>query len=109
MSINDVLPKLIEAIKSSPEFSGVKQAKAAISKMPGLKKQLEEFDLSQKQLYSGKLSNKEAESRVIQLNAKFTDLSRIPEVSNYVNAVKNLDHLMKRIYNDINETLEKSL
>jgi len=109
MSINDVLPKLVEAIKSSPEFTGLKQAKAAISKMPDLKREIDELDLGQKQLYSGKLSNKEAESRVVQLNAKFKDLSRIPEVSKYMNAAKNLDQLMIRIYNDINETLEKSL
>ncbi|HEX2945267.1 MAG TPA: YlbF family regulator [Clostridia bacterium] len=109
MSINDILPKLVEAIKSSPEFTGLKQAKSTISKMPDLKRELEEFNLGQKQLYSGKLTNKEAESRAVQLNTKFKDLSRIPEVNKYMNAAKNFDQLMIRIYNDINETLEKSL
>ena len=77
--------------------------------MPDIKRELEEFNLSQKQLYSGRLSNKEAESRVTQLNAKLKDLSRIPEVNKYMNAAKNFDQLMIRIYNDINETLERSL
>lgn len=109
MSINDILPKLVEAIKSSPEFSGLKQAKAAVSKMPDLKREIDEFNLGQKQLYSAKLPNREFESRVMQLNAKFKDLSRIPEASKYMNAAKNMDQLMIRIYNNIYETLEKSL
>lgn len=109
MSIDDILPRLVEAIKSSPEFSRFKQAKAVISKNPDLKGELEEFNLSQKQLFTGKLSTNEAESRIKQLDIKFKNLSKIPEVKNYLNALSALNHMMVKINSDINKCLEKSL
>jgi cell fate (sporulation/competence/biofilm development) regulator YlbF (YheA/YmcA/DUF963 family) len=109
MSIDDGLSGLVEVIKSSPEFSRLKQAKAVISKYPDLKRELEEFNLSQKQLFSGKVSAKDAESRVKQLNIKLENLSKIPEVKNYLNALNALNQMMVKMNSSINESLEKSL
>lgn len=109
MSIDDVLSRLVEVIKTSKEFSRLKQAKAIISQNPQLEKELEEFNLSQKQLFSGKLSTKDAELRVNQLNTKLENLSKIPEVKNYLNALNALNQMMVKINNNINECLEKSM
>jgi cell fate (sporulation/competence/biofilm development) regulator YlbF (YheA/YmcA/DUF963 family) len=109
MGIDDVMIRLVEAIKTSPEFSRLKQAKSVISKNPNLKREIEEFTLSQKQLFSGKLPVKEAESRIKQLDTKLESLSKIPEVRNYLEALNALNQMMAKINYSINEFLEKSL
>lgn len=106
---NDVLSRLVEEIKSSPEFLRLKQAKAVISKNPTIKKELEEYSQSQRQLFSGKLPTKDAEGRAKQLDTKFENLSKIPEVKNYLNAIGALNQIMLKINFDINERLEKEL
>jgi cell fate (sporulation/competence/biofilm development) regulator YlbF (YheA/YmcA/DUF963 family) len=109
MSIDDVLAKLVEVIKSSQEFSRFKQAKAVISKYPDLKRELEELTLSQKQLYSGKLSEKETEAKINQLNKKLENLSKIPEIKNYFNASNALNQMITKFNSNLSECLEKSL
>jgi len=109
MGMDDILLRLVEVIKSSPEFSRLKQANAVISKNPDLKRELGEFNSSQKQLFSGKLPAKEAESRIKQLDIKLENLSKIPEVKNYLNALNSLNRMMENINNNLNEYLQKSL
>lgn len=109
MNIDSVLGELIDIIKTSPEFSRLKQAKAVLSKNPNLERKLEEFNLSQKQLFSGKLPTKDVEIIAQQLNTKFESLSKILEVRNYLDALNALNQIMIKINNSINVNLEKSL
>lgn len=109
MSIDDALLRLIEVIKSGPEFTRLRQAKAIISKNPELKRELEEFNYNQRQLYYGKLPAKEADVRMKQQNTKYESLSKIPDVKNYLNALNALNQVMDKINENISESLEKSL
>lgn len=109
MGLNDHILGVAEAIKTSSEFSRLKQAKTIISKIPSLKKELEEFNAGQKLLLAGRLSTKDAESNLKQLNAKFDSLSKVPEVDNYIKALNDFNQMMSRIYNKISEYLERDL
>jgi len=104
MEMDDILFRLVEAIKSSQEFTRLKQAKVVISNNPVLKKELEEFSLNQNQF-----SQKKDEAREAQLRYKYESLSKIPEVRNYLNALNSLNQLMGKIYTNLIVSLEKNL
>jgi cell fate (sporulation/competence/biofilm development) regulator YlbF (YheA/YmcA/DUF963 family) len=110
MNINEGSIGLVEAIKATTEYLRLKQLKAVISKNPNLRKEIEEFNLSQKQLYSAKgMPSKESEARIQQLKTKFDNLSKIPEVDNYLRASNDFNQLVSKIYKNIDENLEKGL
>lgn len=109
MGINDSIRGLCEGVQASPEFSKLKQAKALIAKNPGLKREMEEFNAVQKQLYTKKMSTADAEAKVKQLNAKYEGLSKIPEVQVYLKTLEEFDRMMSRIYSAIGDSLEKNL
>lgn len=109
MGISESIRGICDGVQASPEYSKLKQAKALISKNPGLKRAMDEFNAVQKQLYSGKMSTADVEARVKQLNDKFESLSKIPEVQNYMKALEDFDRTMSKIYGTIGEYLQKAL
>ncbi len=109
MGVNDSLYGLLRAIKASSEFTGLKQAKAVVSKNPGLKKDLDEFISGQKLLYEGKLSSRDADARAKQLSSKYGQLSKIPEIAAYLKAAEDFNRFMAKIYKDMGESLQKDL
>jgi cell fate (sporulation/competence/biofilm development) regulator YmcA (YheA/YmcA/DUF963 family) len=76
---------------------------------PGLARELEEINKSQKQLFNERISKADFMARSEQLNSKLENLSKIPEVRNYMDALNSLNQLMGRIDYKMNESLEKSL
>lgn len=109
MEIDDIVFRLVEVIKISPEFQRIRQAKAIIMKNPSLARELEEINISQKQLLNERISKADLMARSEHLNSKLDNLSKIPEVRNYIDALNSLNQLMGRINYKINDYLEKSL
>ena len=107
MGLDDNISRLVETIRASSEFSKLKQAKLMLSKNPGLKKDLEEFNAGHKQLLSGRPVTKETESKIKQLNSKFESLSKVPEVEYYLKALNDFNKMLSNVYSRINEYLEK--
>ncbi|HEY9062266.1 MAG TPA: YlbF family regulator [Pseudobacteroides sp.] len=109
MGLNNHIWGLVEAIKASSEFSKLKQANDIISKNPVLKKELEDLNARQEQLLTSRLSAKEAESNLKQLNSKIESLSNLPEVDSYFKAAHAFERMMYNIYKEISGYLEKEL
>lgn len=109
MGLQDKARELVELIKSTSEFSQLKQARSVLDKNRSLRDEMEHFNKRQSELYSGKLSVKEAESRTAELNRKYSELSKIPEVDKLLKASKQFNDMLAKFYKTIGDSLEKEL
>ena len=109
MGLNDHIQGLVGYIQSTPEFSKLKEAKSSLHRNTGLTKELDAFNEGQKQLYSGKMGEKESEAKIRQMNAAFDKLSKIPEVDRYLRALNDFNRMLTGIYDRINAGFEKGL
>jgi len=109
MNLSDeIIEQFISAIKSSREFSELKQAKGVIDRTPGIKAQVDEFNRKQLEVFGTK-DPKEAEAKASELNKKFSMLSRIPEVERFLKASKKFNELMLKINQRISESIQSEL
>jgi len=88
MGLKNKTDELAAALKATAEFAELKQAKSAIDRNRGLKSQFEDMKRRQTAFYSGRLSAKEAEAGLAELDKAFGQLSAIPEFSRYMEAAK---------------------
>ncbi len=109
MGLSEQILGLAEIVKVSSEFSRLKQSRSIISKNPALTNEIEELFSSQRQLLAGSLSAKESELSLKQLNTQYEKLSKVPEVGNYIKALNDFNQMMSKIFNKMNEYLEKEL
>lgn len=109
MGLNDQIWELVEVIKASAEFSKLKQTSDIVSRNPALKRELDDLNNRQEQILAGRLSTKEAESSLNQLNTKIESLSKLPEVDSYFKAGYVFDCMMSDVYKRIGDYLEKEL
>lgn len=109
MGMKEKARDLMEEVRSTKEFAELKQAKSVIDKNKALKSQVEEFNKQQMLLYSGKLSAKEAEAKVAELNKKFGDISKIPEVDRFLKASKQFNEVMSKVYKSMNDSIDAEL
>ncbi len=109
MNIDNAHSMLVDVIKSSPEFLKLKQTIAIINKNPALKKELQELDLNQKKLITNKLSQKEAEEIMNQIDKKLSGMSKASEFDNYFNAVNSMNIMMDKINGNISRSIQESL
>jgi cell fate (sporulation/competence/biofilm development) regulator YlbF (YheA/YmcA/DUF963 family) len=109
MNVNESSIALAEAIKTTAEYSKLKQARSVIWGKPNLKKEIEEYNLSQKQLYNNRAPSKEIESKVQQLKTKYDNLLKNPEVDSYIKALNGFNELISKVYKNINQHLDNGL
>jgi cell fate (sporulation/competence/biofilm development) regulator YlbF (YheA/YmcA/DUF963 family) len=109
MGLSEKTRELAETIKLTKEFNELKQAKAYIDKNTSLKNEVEEFSKMQLQLYSGKLSSREVETKAAELNKTYTSMSKIPEIDRYLKATKQFNDIMTNVYKSINEYISMNL
>lgn len=109
MGLNEKSREFVEAIKGTREYMELIQAKANIEKNASLKSEVVEFNKRQMEIFSGKLSVKEAENRMSELNNKFGNLSKMPEVDSFVKTSKKFSDMMTRVYKSMNDSIEAEL
>lgn len=109
MDINEKTMELVSIIKSTGEFAELKQAKTIIERNRTLRNEVDQFNKQQMEVYSGKLSAKEAEARIAELNKKFGNLSKIPEVDSFLKATGRFNEMLAKVYKNINESIEADL
>lgn len=109
MKLNDVTYVLIDALKATPEFATLKQYKEIIDKNGSLRNKLLEFNKKQMDLYNGKISSKESELRVYELEENYRDLSKIKEIGDYLKASKQFYDKMGTAFKLINDSIEKDI
>lgn len=109
MGLKNKAAELAEALKATPEFAGLRQAKAAIDRNRSLKSEVEDLKRRQTALYSGRLSQNEAESRMAELNKVFGELTGVPEFKDYLETSGKFNELLNETFRQINESIEAGL
>lgn len=109
MRLTDITYTLINAIKATPEYASLKQYKAIIDKNDSLRGKLIEFSKKQTNLYSGKISGKEADLMARELEENYRDISKINEVAEFLKASKQFNDIMFTVYKSINDSIEKDI
>ncbi len=109
MDISEKAKEFAEAIKSTPEFSELRRARAVALKNGDLKAELDELSKRQMDLYTSKMQRKDKESVLSEIDEKFTRLSRMPDADSFFKALKKFNELTARVFKSINEYLEKGL
>lgn len=109
MGINEKAMEFANIIKRTGEFAELMQAKTVIERNRALRNEVDQFNKQQLAVYSGKLSVKEAEARIAELNNKFGNLSKIPEVDSFLKASKRFNDMMVKVYKIMNESIETDL
>lgn len=109
MGIRERARDLAFELQKTSVFAELQQSKSVIDKSPALRQELENFNRRQNALYSSKIPAAETNSRLEQLEGKFQELSKIPEVDRYLKALKNFNMLLSDTLKEINATIGQSL
>lgn len=109
MNVKSKAAELAGALKATVEYAELRQAKAAVDANRALRTELENLKKKQGPLYSGKLPEREARSRMAELDKAYGQLSGIPEFGRYLKAARKFNELLYETFRQINETLETSL
>lgn len=109
MGLKNKAAELADALKASVEFAELKQAKAAIDRNRNLKNEVEDLKRKQTVVYSGRISAKEAESRIADINKIFGRLSEIPEFKRYMDTTVKFNEVLNETFRLINESIETGL
>ena len=109
MGLKNKAVELADALKATVEFAELKQSKAVIDRNRSLKSEVEDLKRKQSTLYSGRISAKEAESRLVEIDKAFKQLSLIPEFNRYLETSGKFNELLNDTFKQINESIEAGL
>lgn len=109
MGIREKAAELAAELKRTPDFMELRRAKTAVDAIPALKQELGAFNRQQASLYSTSLSSSETSSRLEQLNRKYAELSRIPEIARYLKASKAFNTVLGNALGEVNSSIESGL
>jgi len=109
VGLNDKVKELLSLVKETAEYKDLKQARAVIDKNSTLKNELEAFNKRQTELYSSRMSSKEAEVVISELNKKYGYLSKNPEVEKFLKSLKQFNEMMGKIYKSMGDLIEADL
>lgn len=109
MGLNEKAVELAVNLMNTAEYSELKKAKMYIDSNKGLRAELENFNKKQMNIYMDKYSENEAKSNIMELNKRYEELSKIPEVDRYLKASAKFNELLSGAYKIINDTISKSL
>ena len=109
MALQGTAKALVREIKNTKEFVELKKAKVDIEKYKDLKEEIERLQKKQMEIFSMNRPKRESERLAAELEQKFKNLSRNPQVSRLVRAGKNFNNMMSKIYKEINDQLDSEL
>lgn len=109
MGLYEKARELAASVKATREFAELKRAKADIDRNRELKREVDTFVKRQTEIFTSNKSQREVEAKVAELNKKFQSLSKIPEVTRFLNAGKEFNNMMARAYKMINESIDAEL
>ena len=110
VSLNEKAKELADMVVKTNEFNELKQSKNNVDKNKELKSKLEDFNKRHSSLLNSKISSKEAEAKIAELNKSFENLSKLPEMSRLLKAEKSFNEIMmSRVYKTVNDAIEAGL
>lgn len=109
MNMNEKARELANLIMRTNEYNELKQSKNNVDKNRELKSKLEDFNKRHISLLNSKISSKEAEDKIAELNKSFENFSKVPEMSRLLKAEKSFSELMSKVYKSVNDAIEAGL
>jgi cell fate (sporulation/competence/biofilm development) regulator YlbF (YheA/YmcA/DUF963 family) len=109
MGLSDKAKELVEAIKNTGEFVELKKARSIVENNTILKDKVVQFNKTQMELYSNKISMKEAEVKRAELDKMLNNMSGIPEINRFLKAVKMFNSMMEGIIKTVNNSLDAEI
>lgn len=106
MNINDKAKDLALCIRSTNEFKAMNKAKKDLDRNSNLKKQFDEYVKRKNNIYS-RYKIEDASKKISQLNRDYDKFFNHPLVSNYMNANRNFNIMMEKLYKQIETELTK--
>lgn len=106
MNINDKAKDLALCIRSTNEFKAMNKAKKELDRNSNLKKQFDEYVKRKNNIYS-RYKIEDASKKISQLNRDYDKFFNHPLVSNYMNANRNFNIMMEKLYKQIETELTK--
>ena len=101
--------ELAKSILDTKEFADLREAKLKIDKSRILKSYIDEFIKKQSEIYSTKAPPSEMRAKTTQLHQSYKQMSKIPEINEFLNTSSYFNDLMDRTYKTISEIIEHNL
>ncbi len=106
MDINQKAKELANNIKNTREFKNMNKAKLDLEKNKSMKRKLDNYINKKNDIYSN-YRLEEASIRINKLNEDHSDFFNLQLVSNYMNATRDFNSMMEKIYKTIERELLK--
>lgn len=110
MNLDVKAKEFTDAVKQTREYIELKQAQSLVNKNPVLKKTVEEIIKKQKELMvNHKSGQEELRAKILKVNEECNKISVIPEVGQYLAAIRNFNNMMSKLFKTINDSIEYDL
>ncbi|QJA08981.1 YlbF family regulator [Romboutsia sp. CE17] len=106
MDINHKAKEFASYIKNTDEFKYMNKCKIDIEKNRSLKRQFDSYINTKNSIYS-RYKIEDATARINKLNKEYDTFFNLPLVANYMEATKNFNAMMERLYKTIEKELVK--
>ncbi|MGL5712767.1 MAG: YlbF family regulator [Paraclostridium sp.] len=106
MSINNKAKEFALHIKNTPEFKEMYKAKKTLDKNSSLKKQFDEY-VQKKNLIYSRYKIEDASKKISDLNRNYTKFFNHPTIEKYMQANRNYNNMMEKLYKQIELELTK--
>ena len=104
MDINQKAKEFANYIKNTHEFKYMNKCKMDIDKNKALKKQFDSY-LNKKNMIYSRYKVEDAKTKLENLNREYDTFFNLPLISNYMEATKEFNLMMEKLY----KTIEKEL
>jgi hypothetical protein len=95
------IKEIVGEVSKTKEFKELIQAKAVLEKNAALKKTVEEFFMESDQ--------KKTREQKAELDAKYKQMLKVPEIAGYFTAGRNFDMVVIRLHHLLDELIEQQL
>lgn len=106
MEINRKAKEFASYVKNTEEFKYMNKCKQEVEKSRSLKNQLNSYINKKNSIYSS-YRMEDATKKMNSLNKEYENFFNTPSVVNYMNATREFNSLMERLYKTIEQELLK--
>ncbi len=109
MSVNEKAKEFAQALRETKEYIELKKARKSIDTNRAVKSKIDQFRKREQALYSQKKSGKDIKAEADELGKMYENLSRIPEVENFLKAEKGFNDVLAKAYKAVNDSIEAGM
>ncbi|CEH35214.1 YlbF family regulator [Romboutsia lituseburensis] len=106
MDINQRSKEFAQYVKATDEFKNMNKCKLELERNRNLKKQLDSYINKKNNIYSN-YRMEDASKKISQLNRDYHSFFNLPIVANYMQATRDFNNMMEKLYKSIEKELLK--